>query len=623
MDIRKLLPAALVLVVIGCVSPRTGTRGVDAMKMNDWDIVVAKDAAPSERYAAEGFRKFFEQATGIRLATTDEAAAGHRHVFIGPGAALQAGRSGFDTVGFGPEDFRIIVRDGGIVIAGGWPRGTIYGVYSFLEDCLGVRFLTPDHTYVPKAVGSLALKPMDKTYSPPLSFRWSYFGEIRENHVFASRMRTNTVADEPELGGKTAVQLINHSFSRYVPWSKYGKEHPECFCEIDGKRPADVKDDHYGPGVQLCTTNPDVRRIITEGVLADLEKHPEWGNISVSQNDNGRYCQCARCKAIDDAEGSHMGSLLTMVNAIADEVAKKHPGVMVGTLAYQYSRKPPKSIRPRPNVQIQLCSIECCQIHALSNAACPLNTGFCEDIAGWGKISRNVYVWTYITNFHNYLTPCPNLRILGENVRFLVQNNVKGLFMQGPASGAELAGLRNYIVSNLLWDPSRDEKALTDEFLALHYGRAAGPIRRFIDLVHDTAEASGKHRHCHAMAADYGLSAEIGKQGLAMFDEAMELADNDEIRARVEKASICCHALIVEPVVAPAYFKAKLRRRNADDGKPLVFDPELARELRPHVAAFIALCRKHGSKMPGEWASLDEVVVALREGLGMASGEEF
>jgi len=598
-------------------------KGVDAMKMNDWDIVVSKDAAPSERYAAEEFRRFFEQATGIKLSIADEAAAGRLHVFIGPGAAAEAGAIGFDASGLGPEESRVVVRNSGIVIAGGWPRGTIYGVYSFLEDCLGVRFLTPDHTYVPKAQAGLALKPMDKTYRSPLSFRWSYFGEIRENHVFATRMRTNTVADEPELGGKTPVQLINHSFSRYVPWSKYGKEHPEYFCEIDGKRPADVKDDHYDPGIQLCTTNPDVLRIITEGVLDDLEKHPDWANISVSQNDNGRYCQCPRCAAIDEAEGSHMGSLLVMVNAIADAVAKKRPGVMVGTLAYQYSRKPPKTIRPRPNVQIQLCSIECCQVHALDDPGCPLNTGFCEDIAGWGKISPNVYTWTYITNFHNYLTPCPNLRILGKNVRFLVRNNVKGLFLQGPASGEELTGQRNYLVSKLLWDPSLDDRALIDEFLSLHYGRAAAPIKRFIDLVHDTAEGSGKHRHCHAASAEYGLSAGIGRQGLAMFDEAMKLAENDEIRTRVEKASICAHALIVEPVVTPAYFKAKSRRRNLDDGKPLVFDPALARELRPHVAAFLSLCKKHGSKMPGEWAGIDEVTAALREGFGMASGEEF
>ena len=619
----RLIVPVVILAASGCAALSHGMKGVSIMEMNQWDIVVGPDAMPSEQYAAEEFKAFFEQATGLSLPIVKEPGAAGKHVFIGPDTAMRASTMGFDTADFGPEDLRVVAGESGIAIAGGRPRGTLYGVYTFLEDSLGVRFLTPDHTWVPRVQPGSVLKPMDKSYHPPLEFRWSYFGEIGENHAFAARMRTNTVADEPRLGGKTPVQLINHSFSGYVSWLKYGKEHPEYFDEIDGKRPSDIKDDHYNPGVQLCTTNPDVLRIITEGVLADIAKDPTRRNISVSQNDNGRYCQCAACKAADDAAGSHMGSLLTMVNAVADAVAAKYPGVMVGTLAYWYSRKPPTGIIPRPNVQIQLCSIECCQIHPLDDPSCPLNTTFCDDIAGWGTLTRNVYVWTYITNFNNYLAPCPNLRAIASNIRFFIRNNAKGLFMQGPASGAEMGGLRNYVVSNLLWDPSRDEKKLADEFLSLHYGRAAEPIRRFIDLVHDTAWASGKHKQCHASSAQYGLGAELGAKGIEMFDEAMKLADSPEVRGRVEKASICCHALVVEPVITPAYFKAKSRRMGNDDGKPLALAPEPAQALRPEVAKFLALCRKYNVKMPAEWANLEEVVKALKEGYGMNAADEF
>ena len=50
---------------------------------------------------------------------------------------------------------------------------------------------------------------------------------------------------------------------------------------------------------------------------------------------------------LDEREGGPMGSVLTFVNAVADEVAKHHPDVKVGTLAYQRTRKPPKLLRPR------------------------------------------------------------------------------------------------------------------------------------------------------------------------------------------------------------------------------------------------------------------------------------
>ena len=41
---------------------------------------------------------------------------------------------GFGIDEFDPEDLRIIIREGNIAIAGGRPRGTLYGVYTFLED---------------------------------------------------------------------------------------------------------------------------------------------------------------------------------------------------------------------------------------------------------------------------------------------------------------------------------------------------------------------------------------------------------------------------------------------------------------------------------------------------------
>ena len=68
---------------------------------------------------------------------------------------------GFGIEGFGPEDLRIVIRDGNIAIAGGEPRGTLYGVYTFLEDCLDVRFLTADHTHIPPVGGWKVVGPIE------------------------------------------------------------------------------------------------------------------------------------------------------------------------------------------------------------------------------------------------------------------------------------------------------------------------------------------------------------------------------------------------------------------------------------------------------------------------------
>ena len=569
-------------------------------------IVVAPDSSVTERYAAAEFQRFFESASGLLLPIVEEADEATPRVLIGPGAA------DIDTSDLGPEDLRVVVQESTVAIAGGRPRGTLYGVYAFLEEVLGVRFLTPDHTHVPRLPDDFVCEPMDRLYRPPLRFRWCKYGEMTADHAFASRMGTNTVQEEEQFGGKCPLILINHTFSNYMPWAQYGQKHPEYYNEIDGERPTETFNDHFSPGVQLCCTNPDVVRIVTEGVLRDLEQDPARGNISVSQNDSNRNCRCERCRAIDEAEGTSMGSLLTLVNAVADAVGERHPDVLVGTLAYVYSRRPPRAIRPRPNVQIQLASIECCQVHPIDDPECPLNPGFCDDLLGWAQISDHVYVWSYVTNFHNYLIPCPNLRVLAKNVRFFVDNGVKGLLMQGPAALAELAGLRNYIISNLIWDPTRDASELLDEFLGLHYGRAGGPIRRYIDLVHDVAEASGAHKRCFGAAADYGLSPELGQEGLGLFDEAMRQAESDVIRDRVEKASISSHALMAGPVIEPAFQKVRLRTKG-DDTPPPEIDPGIAEQVLPQLKTFLALCRKYGVPRIGELASFDDVVQVLRE----------
>ena len=429
--------------------------GVDLAKLGGWDIVVAADATPGESYAAEEFRSIFACATGIQLPVVTDYKRVERHVFIGPSKGMAYSSVGFDAAAMGPEALRIVVRDNLIAIAGGRPRGTLYGVYTFLEDYLGVRFLTVDHTHIPKLREKAVVGPTDRTYDPSLLFRWSYYGETNRSALFAARLRVNTVGGNAKYGGQTGQSLISHSFGQQIPTAKYGKAHPEYFALRDGKRLASVGNDWSE--IQPCLTNPDVLKIVTEAVLADLKAHPNKENISVSQNDNAANCQCPKCKAIDDREGTPMGSLLEFVNAVADAVAKEHPGVKVGTLSYWYTRKPPKTLKPRANVQIQLCSIECCVVHPIGDPKCEKNTHFCKDMDEWGKLTKNIFIWNYNTNFSNYLLPFPNLRVIEPNIRYFVAHGAKGIFMQaaGNATGAELSDLRNYVMANLLWDPSR------------------------------------------------------------------------------------------------------------------------------------------------------------------------
>ncbi len=546
--------------------------------IKDWRVTVSDDATASEQYAAEEFQKWFNQATGLTLPfVTIQQSADANHT----------GRiaiSGLPTLA--DEDIQIRVESGRILIQGGMPRGVLYAVYQFLEELIGIRFLTADHTYIPDA-SALKIPRGSYIYSPPFSFRWSYYRENSENPAFAAKRKVNTVTDAENLGGKTQQQLINHSFHALVPYGTYGESHPEYYAFVDGKRDTNT----HGGGPQLCVTNPEVIEVAAEAAIQQLTERPRDTNISVSQADTAAYCRCETCETLNEAEGTPMGSQLTFVNAVAERIEKAHPHVKVGTLAYWYTRKPPKTIKPRHNVQIQLCSIECCTLHAIDNPDCEQNRAFCEDTNAWGKICDDIWIWNYNTNFRSYDLPFPNLRSIQPNVRYFLRNNAKGVFMQANGNGltGEFSDLRNYLISHLIWDPQLDAEALLNEFVNLHYGAAAPPILEYIVFLHDNAEARGLHPRCFPTPEDVGLDAESAQTIFDGFQQALALAEKSEIRARVEKAAI------------PAY-KAML-----------VAGGELSPEKRHTlIDEYIALCERYNMSHAAETKAAEAYFEELR-----------
>ncbi len=296
-----------------------------------------------------------------------------------------------------------------------------------------------------------------------------------------------------------------------------------------------------------------------------------------------------------------MGALLTLVNETADAVAKDRPGVFVGTLAYLFSRTPPRFLKPHPNVAIQLCSIEACQIHPLNDPGCPNNVPFCKDLEGWCRICEHVYVWNYNTNFACYNSPCPNLDVIGPNVRFLASHGVNGVFMQaaGDAQNTELCELRNYLISRLLWDPTLDDRKLILEFVTLHYGRAADKVQAYLSLIGEAARRSGIHQGCFAPAASYGIDAAVARKALGLLDEGMALAENDDVKRRVEKVSIAPRTVLIEP------FAQWVRSHNhaiiADPG--LKAPPEAYSGVENELGVVFRLYARHGVDRFAEWVS--------------------
>jgi hypothetical protein len=198
-----------------------------------------------------------------------------------------------------------------------------------------------------------------------------------------------------------------------------------------------------------------------------------------------------------------MGTLLRFVNAVAEDIAEDYPNVTVDTLAYKYTRKAPSITKPRENVCIRLCSIECHFNHPFTTETCTICSAFCNDLVEWSKICENIYVWDYTTDFSYYLSFFPNLHVLRENMRFYAEHNVRGMFCQGNGQGpsGEFGELRAFLLAKLMMYPYMSEEeynALMDEFLAAYYGGGWTYIREYIDTLSEFALTGPGHTIYHA-----------------------------------------------------------------------------------------------------------------------------
>lgn len=502
---------------------------------SEYQIVLADGAIPSESYAAQELRRYLERVSGahLQMAPRDDTVP-RRALFVGDSPRLRQLLPDLDLQRVGPDGFVLRTHQNHLIIAGGKPRGTLNGVYTFLEEQLGVRWFTPELEIVPESQ-QVRLPDLDKTHVPALENRDVFWRETMRNPDFAARHRLNGQhygLQERHGGAFTTYHPFVHSFDELVPRSLF-KEHPEYFPLIQGER----KDGY----VQRCLTHPEVLELAIANVRRWIQDHPRATIISVSQNDTFNNCQCPRCKALDDAEGTPAGSLLQFVNGIAQALETESPHIRFDTLAYQYTRKPPRTLRPHRNVIVRLCSIECCFAHPLADCSAEANRRFREDIIAWEPVAPLLYVWDYTPNFAHYLQPFPNFDSLQANVRFFVGHGVKGLFEQGNYSSGgqgEMGPLRAYVLAKLLWNPDTDVKRHIDEFVQAYYGRAADQVKAFLELSHQQVRGKECHAYIYDRPTACYLNEAFLRESNRLFDLAEEHAESETVRFRLRVARL-------------------------------------------------------------------------------------
>ncbi|MGI5830969.1 MAG: DUF4838 domain-containing protein [Thermoguttaceae bacterium] len=375
------------------------------------------------------------------------------------------------------DEIFIKAVDGNLVLTGHPRRGALYAVYTFLEDVCGCRWFTAEVSRLPSLPALTFPEDLCISYAPKIHSREMY-NPLAQDSLFSARNKGNGNIDAAH-GGRISILNGVHTFDRYISPDKYFSEHPDWFSEIDGER--------VGENSQLCLTNDEMRAELTRNVLEQLRAHPGTTIVDISQNDRFEYCTCEKCRAVDEEEGSHAGTLIRFLNLVAADIEKEFPEVLVETLAYQYTRKPPKHVKPRDNLLIRLCTIECDFAHPLT---APSNAAFMDDLSGWSQIAPSLFIWDYVTNYEDYIGPHPNWRSLAPNIRTFVQAGAIGLFEEG--EGDDFCEMKNWVLMKLMWNPDLDTETLMTEFCDTYYGKEATPyILAYWNILLDRAQNCG------------------------------------------------------------------------------------------------------------------------------------
>ena len=438
-----------------------------------YKIICSDKTYASEAESARNLAEYIEKTTGVSVPIfTDSEPEGGYEIIVGRTNREESGAYTIPREKYEYEGYRILTAGNKLVIAGAERRGTMYGVYDFLEKFLGWRFYTPEIERTVLSGDAVIPADTDIEKIPVFEYRdidWVYARDPK----YATKVHVNgPYRDYPEkYGGNLSWAGGEHNIGQ--------------FFELEDTKRS-----------QPCLTDPVAVQKALDNIDKYLAKHPDVDIFEISQCDNQDYCTCDRCRAVDEEEGNHAGTVLRFINLVSDTFREKYPKLHIETFAYQYTRHAPKITKPRDNVIIKICPMECCYHHPLY-ADCQQNVDFCDDFKSWASVAKKMYVWDYATNFAYFIAPFPNFEVQRLNVKWYADHNVKGLYPEGNycARSGEFAELRGYLQAKLMWDPYMSEEeyyALMDDFLEGYYGEGWEYIRKFIDW---TREESSK-RHC-------------------------------------------------------------------------------------------------------------------------------
>lgn len=507
---------------------------------SDYVIVIASSASESEAYAAKELQAVLKKVGNVSLPIVGEGEGRRgKRIIIGYNADSKILLRGLKQPLSDDEGFLYKNERGDIVIVGGCERGTMYGVFSFLEKEFGCKWLTETCSIIPtkKEYCFTSLDFSDKPVFKRRSLLYSEFSApfFRAHSRVNERIMTDPRKPPTQIGDGYYF-LSPHTMHFFLSTDKYYNAHPECFALVNGKRRKE--------NPQPCFTAPRTFSICLSELKEVISTYPHFSIIEISALDNYNRCQCKECQKAIELLGSYTDLVLDFVNRIADIVLIDYPDKQIEFLAYSNTRTPPKTVKPHPNVLIRFCGVEACHTHGISLCSQEKTSRVYSDLLDWRRLTNNISIWEYATDFAWYNIPFPNIYAFRDNLLTYQNIGVQDVFVEGNhySNYGEFYALRIYIISKLLWNPNYCVEDLVNEFMDGYYGSSALYMRQYFDLLYSCI-LPDTHLGTFANYTESYYNNELVNRALTIFEKAKKAASDKETLRRVELEELSVNVL--------------------------------------------------------------------------------
>lgn len=312
---------------------------------NEVNIVVKRDANEVEKFAAQELADYLGMMTEKQICVTDKSLDGSIYVGCSPDKESSAFN---DLMSLHSDSF--IIRNVGndVIIQGKTPRGTLYGVYEYLQK-LGARWYFPgkENEFIPKRE-ELLLKGIDIKESPDMDHRSVVIYHWEEGFQdwidFSAKTKLNAIhihSNEgiDQMSDLVASRGLDFNIRRHFFGDKYSyrnvddlEKNKALVTDYVSKLPSQINEFFLWPA--------DV-------VLLLGDKFEDW--------------------SISDV-------VLSFTNEMSTAIRKLRPDARMSFLAYWSTWDAPKKVRPIESVFLELAHIHQCFSHSIADPECPVNS---------------------------------------------------------------------------------------------------------------------------------------------------------------------------------------------------------------------------------------------------------